>query len=100
MRWPGGPVRCPAREATTIRAGGWARAVLYSGAAVPFWEWCRSEAELSRFLMHYIGGGTAFPFDLLRKSIVECGPAQPIRVVITDADFHNNYETLPDSAAF
>src|SRR6516164_584490 len=26
-----------------IRAGGWARAVLYSGAAVPFREWCRSE---------------------------------------------------------
>jgi hypothetical protein len=83
-----------------IRAGGWARAVLYSGAAVPFREWCRSEAELSRFLMHYVGGGTEFPFYLLRASIEECGPTQPIRVVITDSDFHNNYDTLPDSAAF
>jgi hypothetical protein len=83
-----------------IRAGGWARAILYSGAAVPFWEWCRSEAELSRFLMHYIGGGTEFPFDLLRKSVVECGATQPTRVLITDADFHANYENLPDSAAF
>lgn len=83
-----------------IRAGGWARVILYSGAAVPFWEWCRSETELSRFLMHYIGGGTEFPFPLLRQSVVECGAVQPIRVIITDADFHHNYENLRDSAAF
>jgi hypothetical protein len=83
-----------------VRAGGWARAVLYSGAVVPFREWCRSETELSRFLMHYIGGGTAFPFDLLRESVAECRSAQPTRVVITDADFHHNYDRLPDSAAF
>jgi hypothetical protein len=73
--------------------------VLYSGAAVPFWEWCRSEAELSRFLMHYVGGGTEFPFDLLRRSVAECRSAQPIRVVITDADFHSNYGAAPDHAA-
>jgi hypothetical protein len=83
-----------------IRAGGWARAVLYSGAAVPFWEWCRSEAELSRFLMHYVGGGTEFPFDLLRKSLVECGATQPTRVIITDGDFHHNYDKLPDPGVF
>jgi hypothetical protein len=78
-----------------IRAGGWARAVLYSSAPVTFWEWCRSEAELSRFLMHYVGGGTDFPFDLLRRSVTECGACQPIRVVISDADFHCNYEADP-----
>ena len=83
-----------------IRAGGWARAVLYSGASVPFWEWCRSEAELSRFLMHYIGGGTEFPFHLLRESVTACGPVQPIRVIISDSDFHRNYDSLPDSAVF
>src|SRR5262249_18470404 len=43
-----------------IRADGWVRAALYSGTPVTFWEWCRSETELSRFLMHYIGGGTVF----------------------------------------
>jgi hypothetical protein len=83
----------------TIRAGGWVRVVLYSGAPVPFWEWCRSEIELSRFLMHYIGGGTAFPFDLLRQSIAECSADQPIRIVITDSDFHHNYEASPANAA-
>jgi hypothetical protein len=81
--------------AGAIRAGGRVRAVLYSGAPVPFWEWSRSEAELSRFLMHYVGGGTEFPFDLLRRSVSECPSAQPIRVVITDGDFHNNYNKAP-----
>jgi hypothetical protein len=83
-----------------IRAGGWARVILYSGAAVPFWEWCRSESELSRFLMHYIGCGTEFPFDLLHRSMTECGAAQPIRVVITDGDFHANYADNGNSRTF
>jgi len=78
-----------------IRAGGWARAVLYSSAPVTFWEWCRSEIELSRFLMHYVGAGTVFPFDLLEKSVRECRSAQPIRVLITDPDFDVNYDSLP-----
>jgi hypothetical protein len=82
-----------------IRAGGRVRAVLYSGAPVTFWEWCRSETELSRFLMHYVGGGTVFPFPLLRQSVEECGGDQPIRVVISDGDFHHNYQANPANAA-
>jgi hypothetical protein len=81
-----------------IRAGGLARAVLYSGAPVTHWEWCRSEIELSRFLMHYVGGGTVYPFDLLRRSLEECRDSQPIRVIITDQDFHKNYEECPAHA--
>jgi hypothetical protein len=81
-----------------VRAGGWARAVLYSCAPVVFWEWCRSETELSRFLMHYVGAGTDFPFELLRTSVSECRAAQPVRVVITDADFHSNYQAAPGNA--
>jgi hypothetical protein len=79
-----------------IRAGGWARAVLYSGAPVQYWDWCRSEMELSRFLMHYIGGGTVFPFDLLERSLRECGTVQPVRVIITDPDFDANYAAKPE----
>ncbi len=74
-----------------IRAGGWARALLYSGGHVAYWTWCRSEVELSRFLMHYIGGGTEFPFPVLRDSVRQCRTQQPIRVVITDPDFDQNY---------
>jgi hypothetical protein len=83
-----------------VRAGGWARAVLYSSAPVVFWEWCRSETELSRFLMHYVGGGTDFPFELLGKSVAECRAAQPVRVVITDGDFHHNYQRPGHAGTF
>jgi hypothetical protein len=81
-----------------IRAGGWARATLYSSAPVQYREWCRSEAELSKFLMHYIGAGTEFPFDLLRDSVGSCAGDQPIRVVITDRDFDANYKSRPANA--
>jgi hypothetical protein len=81
-----------------IRAGGWARMTLYSAAPVEYREWCRSEAELSKFLMHYVGGGTCFPFPRLRKSVEECGRDQPIRVVITDHDFDMNYKERPGNA--
>lgn len=81
-----------------IRAGGWARATLYSSAHVDYWRWCRSEAELSRFLMHYIGGGTDFPFDVLASSLEECRTNQPIRVMITDTDFDANYAEHPSHA--
>ena len=75
----------------TVRAGGWVRALLYSGDHVAYWTWCRSEVEISRFLMHYIGGGTDFPFPALAESVEQCGREQPIRVVITDRDFDANY---------
>jgi len=82
-----------------IRAGGWARATLYSTAPVQYREWCRSESELSKFLMHYIGGGTDFPFHLMRDSVSECGYDQPIRVVITDHDFDMNYKARKENVA-
>jgi hypothetical protein len=81
-----------------IRAGGWVRALLYSAEPVAYWQWCRSETELSRFLMHYIGGGTVFPFGVLRESLEKCATVQPIRVVITDSDFDSNYRSKPAHA--
>ena len=57
-----------------------------------FWEWARSETEVSRFLMHYVGGGTEFPFDILDESVRECAGDQPIRVIITDRDFDANFD--------
>lgn len=65
---------------------------LYSSSPMVYREWCRSETELSKFLMHYIGAGTDFPFALLRESVSECGYDQPVRVVITDTDFDHNYK--------
>ena len=71
----------------TVRAGGWVRALTYSSAPVLFWEWGRSETDVSRFLMHYVGGGTDFPFDILDESVRACAGDQPIRVIITDCRF-------------
>lgn len=81
----------------TTRAGGAVRAALYSHDPLLYWSWCRSDIEMSRFLMHYIGGGTRFPFDLLRKSCAECLADQPIRVVISDHDFDANYSSHPEN---
>ncbi len=81
-----------------IRAGGWARVTLYSTTTAQHSEWCRSEVELSRFLMQYIGGGTEFPFPVLRQSLADCATDQPVRVVITDHDFNANYRARPDNA--
>lgn len=74
----------------TIRAGGQARVALYSHEAIRHWDWCRSESELSGFLMHYMGGGTRFPFELLESSTRELAGRQPLRVIITDQDFDAN----------
>ncbi len=74
-----------------IRKGGSARALLYSTGIVAYWNWCRSETELSHFLMHYIGAGTEFPFAKLAESVEECAERKPTRVVISDADFHSNF---------
>jgi hypothetical protein len=75
----------------TTRAGGCVRAALYSSEPVLYWQWCRSDVEISKFLMHYVGGGTDFPFQLLQKSCAECRGDQPLRVVISDRDFDANY---------
>ncbi len=78
-----------------VRAEGQARALMYSVGTTDYWSWCRSEIEMSRFLMHYIGGGTEFPFARLTASVEECGDQQPHRVVITDRDFDANIDSDP-----
>jgi hypothetical protein len=82
----------------TVRAGGWVRALLYSSVPVLYWEWGRSAGEVSRFLMHYVGGGTEFPFHILNDSARECAGDQPIRVIITDRDFDANFDADPANA--
>jgi hypothetical protein len=77
----------------TVRAGGRVRALLYSTGPLLFWGWSRSETEISRFLMHYLGAGTEFPFEILHRSVEECRDDQPIRVVISDRDFDANFDT-------
>ncbi|MDB4932413.1 MAG: hypothetical protein JWM10_4897 [Myxococcaceae bacterium] len=81
-----------------LRAQGAVRALLFSTGTTEYWSWCRSEAEISRFLMHYIGGGTVFPFHRLADSVQQCGDQQPHRVFITDRDFDACYDGDPSYA--
>lgn len=83
----------------TIRAGGAARALLYSTEHEKSWTYCRSEKVLSRFLMRYIGGGTRFPFDVLAASVEESRTEMPVRVIITDTDFDWNYDEKRENAS-
>ena len=82
----------------TLRAGGAARALVYSTEHESHWTFCRSERILSRFLMSYIGGGTEFPFDVLKDSVEELRREQPVRIIITDRDFDWNYDARPENA--
>ncbi len=83
----------------TTRHGGQVRIVLYAHTPLLFWEWSRSERELSGFLMHYIGGGTEFPFELLELSVRECRQEQPVRVIISDHDFDANVDATAAAPA-
>jgi hypothetical protein len=83
----------------TVRAGGAARALVYSTGHEKWWHFSRSEAVLSRFLLHYIGQGTEFPFDVLEASVDELAAEQPVRIIITDSDFDWNYDKHPRNAA-
>jgi hypothetical protein len=80
----------------TLRAGGEVRGLVYSTGVTAAWAWCRSEVEITRFFMHYIGAGTEFPFEVLRDSVDECRERQPVRVVITDRDFDANHDASPE----
>lgn len=83
----------------TVRAGGAARALVYSTGYEKWWHFSRSESVLSRFLLHYIGQGTDFPFDVLEQSVEELGAEQPVRILITDSDFDWNYDKHNRNAA-
>lgn len=77
------------------RAGGLARALIYSHEHVRYWSWCRSAVEISRFLMHYVGGGTVFPFEVLAESLDSARRHPPTRAIISDHDFLMNWSESP-----
>ena len=76
----------------TLRHGGEARLLLYSHEHVAHWTWTRSLRTLSEFMMRYVGGGTAFPFEVLEASVESERRGAPVRVVLTDQDFDFNLD--------
>lgn len=74
-------------------AGGRVRVIQYSGQgamrAMP--DFTASAEPAYRALLEYIGGGTAFPFGEVRKSVARWRRrAQMYRVVLSDSDFLAN----------
>jgi hypothetical protein len=80
-----------------VRRGSRVRACVYSYVDPLCSEWMQSERVARRFLFHYIGGGTQFPFEVAR-AWAQRDPGV-VRVVISDADFTHNLRAA-DQAAF
>jgi len=71
--------------ASALRKGGKVRAVIYSAGPPLVSQWMSDEETARRFLLHYAGGGTDYPFDVLKAFARERDDV--IRVIVSDADF-------------
>jgi hypothetical protein len=74
--------------ASCLRKGGKVRGAIYSSGPVMTCDWLYDEERARRFFLHYVGGGTDYPFKLLRKWSEETRDV--IRVIISDSDFLSN----------
>jgi len=75
-------------SAAAIRAGSRVRGVVYSYGPYMVTPWMYDEETARRKLLHYVGGGTDFPFEAFEKFAHEKPAA--IRVIISDSDFLHN----------
>jgi hypothetical protein len=71
--------------ASALRKNARVRAVIYSDGKPLVSEWMLGEDVAREFLFHYSGGGTQFPFEVLRKHAEE--KADVFRVVVSDTGF-------------
>ena len=72
-------------SAAAIRSGGRVRAAIYSDGDPITSNWLYGESTARQFLLNYAGGGTRFPFGLLREWAED--EPRVIRVVISDRGF-------------
>jgi hypothetical protein len=72
-------------SAAVLRKNGKVRAVIYSSGKPLVSDWMYDEEKAREFLLHYSGGGTQYPFGVLKKFADEGGDT--VRVVISDSDF-------------
>jgi hypothetical protein len=76
--------------ASAIRKKGIVRGIVYSWGSPLVSDWMYDEETARRFLLHYAGGGTDYPFSLLKKFADERSDA--IRVIVSDSDFLGNVQ--------
>lgn len=77
-------------SAAAIRKGGKVRGVVYSSGPPLVSDWMQHEDTARDFLLNYAGGGTDFPFPLLRRHVQE--RADAARVIVSDGDFLHNLQ--------
>lgn len=75
-------------SASALRKKATVRGIVYSHVDPLVSPWMYDEETARDFLLHYIGGGTLFPFDVLETLSRERPDA--LRVIISDSDFLAN----------
>lgn len=76
--------------ASALRKQGVVRAIVYSSGKPLVSDWIYDEERARLFLLHYAGGGTEYPFEVLKASARE--RSDVIRVIVSDSDFLYNVE--------
>jgi hypothetical protein len=74
--------------ATALRKRATVRGIVYSDGEPQVSGWMYDEEVARDFLLHYIGGGTMFPFKLFTELARERPDA--LRIIISDTDFLAN----------
>ena len=64
------------------------RGIVYSSGKPLVSDWIYDEERARRFLLHYAGGGTEYPFEVLKASARE--RSDVVRVIVSDSDFLYN----------
>jgi len=74
--------------ASALRRQGVVRGVVYSSGKPLVSDWMYDEERARLFLLQYAGGGTQFPFGVLRASARDRDDV--VRVIVSDSDFLAN----------
>jgi len=74
--------------ASALRKQGVVRGIVYSSGKPLVSDWIYDEERARRFLLHYAGGGTEYPFEVLKASARE--RSDVVRVIVSDSDFLYN----------
>jgi hypothetical protein len=76
--------------ASALRKQGIVRGIVYSSGKPLVSDWMYDEERARLFLLQYAGGGTDYPFDVLKASARD--RSDVVRVIISDSDFLANVQ--------
>ena len=76
--------------ASALRKQGVVRGIVYSSGTPLVSDWMYDEERARLFLLQYAGGGTDYPFNVLKASARD--RSDVVRVIISDSDFLANVQ--------